>query len=203
MSKFPAHIRLIKVETLSEDWNVLRRYSLEHRSPDGSVSIHHREVVHKPDTANVLAYSRTRGTVLLLSQIRAAVALVGNAERFLEVPGGIVDSGESPAAAAIREVREETGIVLDCVRLVGCFYLSPTLSTERSYLFLADLDCVTQKSSAISCTDTLGEIELTEIPVTEAVAMCWTGAITDAKTALLIFALANTGACRKGDTLHD
>ena len=40
------------------------------------------------------------------------------------LPGGAIDSGESTAQAAIREVKEETGIDIDLVRLVG-IYSSP------------------------------------------------------------------------------
>ncbi len=40
------------------------------------------------------------------------------------LPGGAIDSGESTAQAAIREVKEETGIDIDLVRMVG-IYSSP------------------------------------------------------------------------------
>ena len=37
------------------------------------------------------------------------------------VPGGCQDLGETPAECAVREVREETGYVVEVVRLLGVF----------------------------------------------------------------------------------
>jgi ADP-ribose pyrophosphatase YjhB (NUDIX family) len=48
------------------------------------------------------------------------------------LPGGAVDSGESVAEAAVREVREETGLVVQLTRLVG-IYSRPTFPPEGSH----------------------------------------------------------------------
>jgi 8-oxo-dGTP pyrophosphatase MutT (NUDIX family) len=42
------------------------------------------------------------------------------------LPGGVVEAGESPAAAAVREVREELGLDVKAGRLMGVDYRHPT-----------------------------------------------------------------------------
>jgi 8-oxo-dGTP diphosphatase len=40
-------------------------------------------------------------------------------ERDWDIPGGVIDSGETPAAAAIREVWEETAARVEIIELIG------------------------------------------------------------------------------------
>ena len=49
------------------------------------------------------------GRVLLFHAVTADVGPAG----WWELPGGGIDEGESPLEAAVREVREETGLILD------------------------------------------------------------------------------------------
>jgi len=57
----------------------------------------------------------------------------------LELPAGGIESGESPAACAQRELSEETGYVGDPpqLELIGTYVFDPTHSTSRYYLYLA------------------------------------------------------------------
>ncbi len=53
----------------------------------------------------------------------------------LSQPGGHIESGESPEAAVIREVREETGCVVDCGDLIGVYlWIHP--QTRQQFLRL-------------------------------------------------------------------
>jgi ADP-ribose pyrophosphatase len=55
----------------------------------------------------------------------------------LEIPGGIVDPGESPAEAAARELLEETGYRARKVSPLGVVNPNPALFANRCYTFLA------------------------------------------------------------------
>jgi ADP-ribose pyrophosphatase len=62
----------------------------------------------------------------------------GSREITLEIPGGIVDPGEEPAAAAARELLEETGYRAESIRALGSLNPNPALFGNRVHTFLAE-----------------------------------------------------------------
>lgn len=60
----------------------------------------------------------------------------GTGEFTLEIPGGLVGH-ESPAEAAARELREETGFEAGRLELLGVLRPQPALFGNRFYVFLA------------------------------------------------------------------
>lgn len=67
-------------------------------------------------------------------------------KRSLEVPAGIINKGETPRAAAKRELMEEAGIIAKKFTFLGWYYAFIGMSDAKSYVFLAeDLSFVKQK----------------------------------------------------------
>lgn len=54
-----------------------------------------------------------------------------------ELPGGLIDPGEEPLEAAIRELQEETGYQVEKIESLGDFYPSFGSTNEKIHLFYA------------------------------------------------------------------
>jgi 8-oxo-dGTP pyrophosphatase MutT (NUDIX family) len=62
----------------------------------------------------------------------------GSDEISIEFPGGCVDAGEDPAAAAARELEEETGYIAASIRSAGAIRPNPAFMNNRFHVFLAE-----------------------------------------------------------------
>src|SRR5438270_2403899 len=106
------------------------------RLEDGAVI--KQEVVEHAQSITVVPML-DRGTVMLVRQYRHPAG-----ETMLETPAGSIDAGETPAAAAQRELAEEIGRRAGRLVPIGSFYLAPGWATELMHAFVAlDLEGAT------------------------------------------------------------
>lgn len=91
-------------------------------------------VVENPDWVNVIALTKDE-KVILIEQFRH-----GAEEIILEIPGGMVDAGESHTITAARELAEETGFAPREMIFLGKSRPNPAIQNNWIYHYLA-LDC--------------------------------------------------------------
>ena len=73
------------------------------------------------------------GRVVFIRQYRHGVRQV-----VLEVPGGLLDGDETPEAAGVRELREETGYSARRMRHLGRLLPNPALNTAGCHVCVAE-----------------------------------------------------------------
>jgi ADP-ribose pyrophosphatase len=95
---------------------------------------HRLALVECPDWVNVIPVT-TDGQLVFIRQFRFGIW-----DTTLEIPGGMLEPGESPADAAARELEEETGYRADRIESLGFVHPNPAFQTNRCHSFLA-LDC--------------------------------------------------------------
>jgi len=95
---------------------------------------HEFVLLSSPDWVNVVPLTPD-GQVVLIRQWRH-----GTGEVTLEIPGGLIDPGESPMIAGARELAEETGYQGQKMEPLGWVHPNPALFDNRCYTCLA-LDC--------------------------------------------------------------
>lgn len=112
------------------DYRVFRVREDVARSPE-SGSEHSFFVVEANDWMNVIPVTAD-GQVVCVRQYRH-----GTEEISLEIPGGIVDDGESPLESARRELLEETGYEADEIVQIGVVAPNPAIQNNRCHSFVA------------------------------------------------------------------
>ncbi|MBN1610047.1 MAG: NUDIX hydrolase [Polyangiaceae bacterium] len=208
----PSNTRLEVIEDLSPSaapgFLRLVRRRLAIRQDDGRLSepFEYDEVDRVAIDAVVIAAHYLEGGVrwvYLRSAIRPPVALrdPGRCEDeqakprqvLWELPAGLVEpcetAGSAAALTAQRELQEELGFVVrleELRRLGPCTFPAPGFISECHFYFEVEVDPKARRSPALdgSVLETAGAV--VALPLDEALALCRSGEIADAKTELAL-----------------
>lgn len=99
-----------------------------------------REVLMRAPAAVVLLYHRVSDQVVMVEQFRMGVLESDFGPWLLEPVAGLIDSGETPEAAAHREAFEEAGCQITQLIPVATYIVSPGISTELTTTYCGLID---------------------------------------------------------------
>jgi 8-oxo-dGTP pyrophosphatase MutT (NUDIX family) len=117
-------------------------------SPHGVQGIFH--VLETRDWVNVIVKTNTN-KYLIVNQFR-----FGSQKVTQEFPAGVIDQGEKPEDAALREVREECGVESQSVIKLGISYPNPAFMNNQCHHYLVE-------DAQVSIDQSLDEYELIDL----------------------------------------
>ncbi|MBK5246212.1 MAG: NUDIX hydrolase [Peptostreptococcaceae bacterium] len=130
-----------------------------------------REIVEHNGGVGLVVLTE-QGKMVLVRQFRKAVE-----KDILEIPAGKIENNEEPIAAAIRELKEETGYTARKMEFMGKIYPSVGYTTELIYLYLC-----TELTPGETDFDESEAIDIEEYNLEELYKMSLAGKIEDGKT---------------------
>jgi ADP-ribose pyrophosphatase len=103
----------------------------------GGTDLITRELMERGDAVAVLGYDPARDEVVLCNEFRPGVQVVGDYPFRDNLVAGAIDEGETATQAAIREMREETGLELQQPEVIhaGAFVSSGGTSERIALVF--------------------------------------------------------------------
>lgn len=184
VSKPPSKVEILSEERLLDAFINVDSVTFRHETFAGEMSEPvERQVYRTRQACAVLIWDTAINRLILVRQFRIQAHMNGHGW-VIEVAAGMLDEGEDPHEAAVREVAEETGYEVTGLDHITTCLSAPGVMTERIHIFYAE---VSGRMRVATGLDEEGEdIETLAITPDEAAAMLQTGEICDAKTIIAL-----------------
>ncbi len=180
------NIEILQTEILSDNWYFLRKITYSYQKKDGTKITQSREAYDRGNGATILLYNKEQQTVILTRQFRLPTFVNGNETGMLiEACAGLLDK-DNPEDCIRRETEEETGYKITEVRKVFEAYMSPGSVTEILYFFVAEYSKAMKVNDGGGVEHEEENIEVLELPFSNAMNMMKNGEIRDGKTIMLL-----------------
>ncbi|MGO3570934.1 MAG: NUDIX domain-containing protein [Serratia grimesii] len=178
-------VRIVETRVLSDDWYLLKKTTFDFLRRDGVWQRQSRETYDRGDGATILLFNRQAQTVVLTRQFRFPVFVNGHDGMLIEAAAGLLDNA-SPEERIRAEAEEETGYFVQNVQKVFEAYMSPGSVTEKLHFFVGEYHADSRIGDGGGVEAEGEDLEVLELPLTEALQAIRQGVIVDAKTIMLL-----------------
>jgi nudix-type nucleoside diphosphatase (YffH/AdpP family) len=182
---------------LFDDFFKIDELMVAHQKNDGTTSsVQRRLVFERGDSVAVLLFNRDRNTIVLVEQFKVPALVARRRDEpittdgwLVETLAGMIDAGETPQTAAIRETLEETGYRIATPELIGRFFASPGGTSERVFLYFAEVGDTDRVSAGGGIEDE--DVQVLEVGLDQTLEQLAGGLIEDPKLAIAAYWLQN------------
>lgn len=180
-------VEILAQRRIADAFFKLDEAKLRHELRDGSMSAPmDRLNLERGDGVAALVYHPQREVLVFVRQFRYPAYVRSGPGWLVELPAGMLDHDEEPIDCMRREIGEETGYAIRHIELVSSFYLSPGSSSERIFLYYAEIDPLAEPSAGGGLANEQEDVERVELPLSEAWRQLDAGAFIDAKTIIAL-----------------
>ncbi|MDW7690663.1 NUDIX hydrolase [Flammeovirgaceae bacterium SG7u.111] len=182
-------VEINKSQLLLNDFFKIEEAFLKFEKYNGEMSNEVRRLnLDRGDSVTAILWHKDRQKMIFTEQFRYPTHQNGDGW-MLELLAGGVAKGENPEEALIREIEEEVGYKVNIVKYLCNFYASPGGTSERVFLYYAEVDdsMLVGEGGGLDHEDE--DIKVIEYSLEECWELFMSGKVNDAKTiiGLLMF----------------
>jgi nudix-type nucleoside diphosphatase (YffH/AdpP family) len=179
-------VDIVDKRLVFDDFFKIEEIHLRFRRFDGQMSDPVRRLIfERGDAVAALIVNVDTQKALMTRQFRYPTLEKGPGWLH-EVVAGMIDAHEQPEKAIKREIHEEIGYQVNELTPIANFYVSPGGSSERIYLYYAEVRNVDRVSAGGGLASEHEDIELVEVSFDRLWEALERGEIRDAKTLIAV-----------------
>jgi nudix-type nucleoside diphosphatase (YffH/AdpP family) len=178
------YLKIIKEKTVFDDQLIIDKGKIINENGKKFKRLR----LKRENASTVLLFNTDSNKIILVKQFRYPIHSQTNQD-ILEIVAGKIEKGEDALSTAIKETEEETGYRLQPEKMhlmLSCFS-SPDYSSERFYIYYAEVNYADKISEGGGIKSENEHIEIVEIDIAQFKEMLFSGDIQDAKTYLAGF----------------
>ncbi|MBT0609137.1 NUDIX domain-containing protein [Aequorivita echinoideorum] len=153
-------------KTVFDDHYKMIKAEVEYETFSGKSIETNKLAFERGDSVAILLFEKESNSILLTNQFRYPTCK-NNSGWLLEIPAGSLEKNENPEDCVKREVMEELGYAIENPKQISIFYNSPGASTERAFLFYAEVSKQDKTGEGGGLSTENEDIQLVKINISE------------------------------------